>query len=316
MERQRFTRLRSTAVVVQRIFQRKLEVKNRRAAKIQALVRGFLTRKQLKKTRESALRIQAFWRGYRVRREVSSVKVKRARKRIEFANAAATESMKLCNRTRSALDFLLQCKNISRIVGALVNLEVVTRLSEVCCQQVVKDGALPVIFKVIKKCNRSLPHLEVIKNSLSILYNVAKFSSVYRAVYEEPDSINTLVELLVNFRDKSFVFSKTCCLLVVLCRDSSITHDILNMTKIIEDIKSVHKIAERNHKLEAKRNKIRSKVEKTTCLLAPSTPCKHTPYKGKKPNTFKWQRQVDVVQDPLEAVRLLVRRLCLVSVVD
>ena len=52
--------------------------------------------------------------------------------------------------------------------------EVVTRLSEVCCQQVVKDGALPVIFKVIKKCNRSLPHLEVIKNSLSILYNVAK----------------------------------------------------------------------------------------------------------------------------------------------
>ena len=53
---------------------------------------------------------------------MSSLKVKRARKRIESANAAATESMKLCNRTRSALDFLLQCKNISRIVGSLVNL--------------------------------------------------------------------------------------------------------------------------------------------------------------------------------------------------
>ena len=65
---------------------------------------------------------QAFWHGYRVRREVSSLKVKRARKRIKSANAAATESMKLCNRTRSALDFLLQCKNVSRIVGALVNL--------------------------------------------------------------------------------------------------------------------------------------------------------------------------------------------------
>ena len=66
--------------------------------------------------------LQAFWRGYRVRVEVSSLKVKRARKRIKSANAAATESMKLCNRTRSALDFLLQCKNISRIVGSLVNL--------------------------------------------------------------------------------------------------------------------------------------------------------------------------------------------------
>ena len=51
-----------------------------------------------------------------------------------------------------------------------------------CCQQVVKDGALPVIFKVIKKCNRSLPHLEVIKYSISILFNVGKvswFSSIF-----------------------------------------------------------------------------------------------------------------------------------------
>jgi len=65
---------------------------------------------------------QTFWRGYRVRRTVSSLKVKRVRRRIESANAAATEPMKLCNRTRSALDFLLKCKNISRIVGALTNL--------------------------------------------------------------------------------------------------------------------------------------------------------------------------------------------------
>ena len=137
---------------------------------------------------------------------------------------------------------------------------------------------------------------------------------MYRAVYEEPDSIETLVELLVNFRDKSFVFSKTCCLLVMLSRDSSIAQDIRNMTKVVEDIKSVRNIAERNHKLEAKRNKIKSKVENTTCQLAPPTPCKHTPYKGKKPNTLKWQSRVDIVQDPLEAVRLLVRRLGIVAV--
>ena len=137
---------------------------------------------------------------------------------------------------------------------------------------------------------------------------------MYRAVYEEPDSIETLVELLVNFRDKSFVFSKTCCLLVVLSRDSSIAQDIRNMTKVVEDIKSVRNIAERNHKLETKRNKIKSKVENTTCQLAPPTPCKHTPYKGKKPNALKWQRHVDIVQDPLEAVRLLVRRLGIVAV--
>lgn len=117
-----------------------------------------------------------------------------------------------------------------------------------------------------------------------------------------------MVELLANFRDKTFVFSKTCCLLVVLCRDSSIAQEILNMTKIVEDIKSVHNIAERNHRLEAKRNKIKSKVDKNTCQLAPPTP-----YKGKKSNSLKWQRRMDMVQDPLEAVRLLVRRLGLVG---
>ncbi|CAH3024578.1 unnamed protein product [Porites evermanni] len=313
MERKRFVKLRATAVFLQRATRRILEIKNRNAAKIQALVRGAITRKHLKKIHQSALQIQALWRGYRVRVGVSSLKVKRARKRIKSANAAATESMKLCNRTRSALDFLLQCKNISRIVGSLVNLEVVTRLSEVCCQQVVDDGALPVIFKVLKKCNRSLPHLEVIKYSVLILYNVVKYSSLYRAVYEEQHSIDTLVHLLVNLRDKSFIFSKTCCLLVVLCSDSSIVQDIRNMQKITEDIKGVHSITERNHKLETKRNVMKSKVDKTMNQLPPPTPCKHTPFKGKKSHKVKWQNRLDLVLDPLEAVRLLVRKLDLVK---
>lgn len=73
------------------------------------------------------------------------------------------------------------------------------------------------------------------------------------------------------------------------------------MAKTIEDIKSVHKIAERNHRLEAKRNKVN---EKSACQFAPPTP-----YKGKKSNPVKWQRRLDMVQDPLEAVRLLVRKL-------
>ncbi|XP_068734820.1 abnormal spindle-like microcephaly-associated protein homolog [Montipora capricornis] len=313
LERLWFTRFRMTAIVLQRACRRKLDAKNKSAAKIQALIRGNLARNHLRIVKKSVLRIQTLWRGYRVRREGSSLKVKRARKRIESANAAATESMKLCNRTRSALDFLLQCKNISRIVGALTNLEVVTRLSEVCCQQVVEDGALPVIFKVIKKCNRSLPHLEVIKYSLSILYNVAKFPSVYRAIYEVLDSVDTLIELLVNFRDKSIVFCKTCYLLVLLCRDASIALDIRNKKRIVHEIRSVHNITERNYKLEAKRNKFKSKVENITCHFAPPTPCKLTPYRGKKSSAATWQSSVEVATDPLEAVRLLVRRLGLAA---
>ena len=86
------------------------------------------------------------------------------------------------------------------------------------------------------------------------------------------------------------------------------------MTRILEDIRSVHNITERNHKLETKRNMIKSKEDKATCQLAPPTPCKQTPFKRRKPSALRWHRHVDLVQDPLEAVRLLVRRLDLVKV--
>lgn len=58
LERQRFTRLRSAVIVLQRAARRKLETKHKRAAKIQALIRGVMARKHLKQLQESVLRIQ------------------------------------------------------------------------------------------------------------------------------------------------------------------------------------------------------------------------------------------------------------------
>jgi len=80
------------------------------------------------------------------------------------------------------------------------------------------------------------------------------------------------------------------------------------MKKIVDDIKSVYNIAERNHRLETKRNMMKSKSDKTISQLAPATP-----YKARKSNSLTWQRRLDMVQDPLEAVRLLVRGLGLVG---
>ena len=46
----------------------------------------------------------------------------RARERIESAKVEATEPKKLCNRTKSALSYLLNCKNVSTIYEALKEL--------------------------------------------------------------------------------------------------------------------------------------------------------------------------------------------------
>ena len=58
LERQRFTRLRSAAIVLQRASRQKLETKNKSAARIQALIRGAIARTHVRKAQKSALRIQ------------------------------------------------------------------------------------------------------------------------------------------------------------------------------------------------------------------------------------------------------------------
>lgn len=58
LERERFTRLRSAAIFLQRAARKMLETKHKSAARIQALIRGVMARKHLKKLQESALRIQ------------------------------------------------------------------------------------------------------------------------------------------------------------------------------------------------------------------------------------------------------------------
>ena len=66
---------------------------------------------------------------------------------------------------------------VSLIVPLFVTAELVTRLSSVCCEDVARCGALRVIYALVRKCNRSLPHMEIIKHSLCILINVSKVRS-------------------------------------------------------------------------------------------------------------------------------------------
>jgi hypothetical protein len=65
---------------------------------------------------------QSAWRGYNVRKRFNSTKFKKVRQRILVANSNVTEPMKLCNRTRSALDYLLKCKNLTTVREAFVHL--------------------------------------------------------------------------------------------------------------------------------------------------------------------------------------------------
>ena len=56
--------------------------------------------------------------------------------------------------------------------------EVVSRLSPRCCERLVEGQAVSVLYQLIRSCNRSIPHMEIIKYTISILLNLAKVSSV------------------------------------------------------------------------------------------------------------------------------------------
>ena len=57
-----------------------------------------------------------------MRKNTANRKITEARERIKSANSEATEPKKLCNRTKSALSYLLNCRNVSTIYEALKNL--------------------------------------------------------------------------------------------------------------------------------------------------------------------------------------------------
>lgn len=66
--------------------------------------------------------LQALWRGHRSRRLNDDPKVLKLRHRLRKVSAEVREEDKLCNKTSSALDYLLRYKHFSYILEALKNL--------------------------------------------------------------------------------------------------------------------------------------------------------------------------------------------------
>ena len=56
----------------------------------------------------------------------------------------------------------------------LVAVDMATRWSPACCELMAQSNAAAVIFTLIRSCNRSAPHMEIIKYSIEVLLNLTK----------------------------------------------------------------------------------------------------------------------------------------------
>ncbi|KAK3088174.1 hypothetical protein FSP39_015668 [Pinctada imbricata] len=303
--RLRYLRFKRSLTEVQRLCKVHLRRREDSARIIQAYFRRWQTRQQEQRKIHAAVTLQAVWRGRQIRIKSKSRKLANIRQRIEEANRSATEEKKLCNRTASALDYLLKYKHLSQILDALMHLDVATRLSSHCCVRMVEVNAVQVIYTLIQSCNRSQPHMEIINYSVSILLNLAKYDKTVGAVYI-PGSVDVLLELLQIYREKGVIFYRTCTLLGILGIDLDRRMTIGSDPKFKDKIQSLHVLVSRKNKVNETRQ-----LRQARQLAAKSFNCTlpvHVPVKKVHKIRPDWVLQRDKmheIDNPMQAINFV-----------
>lgn len=288
---------------------------NRAASVIQRAVRHFLLRRRQEKINSSATRIQALWRGYSWRKKNDRTEIKAVRLSLRAVSKSVVEENKLYRRTERALHYLLTYKHLSAILEALKHLEVVTRLSPLCCESMAESGAASTIFDVIRGCNRSVPCMEVVGYAVQVLLNVAKYEKTTSAVSEVKNCVDTLLQLLQVYQQKpgdrvpeksAGIFTRTCCLLAVLCKTEHCASDVQIRAKLIDRICHLYKCTVLKHKVNTEG--LFDKQKKSSSIAFPFIPERSV--KTRIVSRLNSQRvlrreNMEEITDSLQAIQLL-----------
>ncbi|XP_034369003.1 LOW QUALITY PROTEIN: abnormal spindle-like microcephaly-associated protein [Arvicanthis niloticus] len=252
---------------------------DRAASVIQKAVHRFLLYRRQERINSSATRIQALWRGYSWRKKNDCTEIKAIRGSLRAVNGNVEEENKLYRRTERALHHLLTCKHLSAILDALKHLEVVTRLSPLCCENMAGSGAVSTIFVLIRSCNRSVPCMEVVGYAVQVLLNVAKYDKTISSIYDADHCVDTLLELLQVYREKpgdrvaeksASIFTRTCCLLAVLLKTEQCAFDAQSRSKVIDRIYRLYKFTVPKHKVNTQG--LFDKQKQGSCIDFPFIP--------------------------------------------
>jgi len=235
------------AVIIQRSFRDFLRIKfaAKAASVIQAAVRGFLCRQKIGAMIEGIVTLQGVWRGCATRRRRSK-KACIIAKRLAEANLCALENPSMClgARTASALLVLQNSSRLVEIMNAVTTLETSTRLSRSCCIAFTECEAPEIVYSLVRTCNRSLPHVELLHYVLLTLTNVARHDELLWRVSTE-ESVEVYLDLVQMFRDKDNVFCLAVALLYKAIVKNRDLQDICASSENIKRLKGVHSLCVR-----------------------------------------------------------------------
>uniref|UniRef100_A0ACB8F329 Uncharacterized protein n=2 Tax=Sphaerodactylus townsendi TaxID=933632 RepID=A0ACB8F329_9SAUR len=308
IQRREFLQHREKIVKIQRMVRKRMKCKSAGSGKIQ---KGVSQRTM----NNGITKFQALWRGYLWRKKTDTDETRALRDSLVMATKESKEEMKLCNRTALAIDRLLKYKHFSYILAALKDLEVVTRLSPVCCESMAQTEAVSTIFTLIRSCNRSVPCMDVIKYSVQILLNLSKYERTTQTVYSVENSIDTLLDLLQMYREKAgdkisgkggSIFTKVCSLLALLVKDSTRASEIRSNPQVIARLRSLFRLISRKHEMDAQRTLAQ---QKTSAFRNGRIPVLVTPVRTKiisrqRPDWVLGKDNMKEIVDPLQAIQM------------
>ncbi|XP_008302621.1 LOW QUALITY PROTEIN: abnormal spindle-like microcephaly-associated protein [Stegastes partitus] len=321
--RRRYLEDRKKVVTAQRAVKSWLARRHNAASVIQQAVRKFLLLRRQKRVQRGFVKAQALWRGHRSRRLNDNPKIVKLRHHLRQVSAGVREEDKLCNKTSSALDYLLRYKHFSYILEALKNLETATRLSPECCERLVESGATNVIFTLIRCCNRSVPCMDVITFSIQILLNLSKYHKTIEAVFSVENSVETLLDLLQRYREKAgdkvaekggSIFTKACFLVALLLQDKHRAQEVMKLPKVLDRIRSIYRLTARKHKMDAERTIVKQKMNASIngSFFVSATPRKSRPAPKFAPDWVLRKDKLKDIVDPLRAIQMVAETLSIV----
>lgn len=173
------------------------------------------------------------------------------RRRLAKATAEAVPERALGHRVDAALE-LLNSARLSSLMQACTTLSLATLVSFDVADRLVQEGALGQVFRLIRRCNRSTPHMELIKIALSVLENVARQSAYAATLVEDVAYVELLVDLMQWYRAEETLFTRAVAVLYAVCLRSVECRAILaSHTAQVKRMETVYALIDRRLKLEA-----------------------------------------------------------------
>ncbi|WCJ20235.1 hypothetical protein M5689_002483 [Euphorbia peplus] len=184
------------------------KLRTKSATIIQSYIRGWIDQQRASKKRHSVVIIQSHWKGYIARKE-SKGQLLDLRLRVQRSAKNVDDSMRIINRLKMALSELLTMKSISGILHTCATLDMTTKHSQKCCEELVGAGAISILLKLIRSVSRSIPDQEVLKYALSTIRNLTRHQHLTQVLIDCSGSIETIfLEFHRNKEEGYFIASE------------------------------------------------------------------------------------------------------------